>query len=64
MIINVSVFNFSKAKDNLIGVGDVGDYFFTKLWNYCGFGGWERAGGGGVTTAGVGLRGIEIGIGF
>jgi len=30
------LFNLDKAKDNLVGLGD---YFFTKLWNYCGFGG-------------------------
>jgi len=64
LIINVSVFNFSKAKDNLIGVGDVGDYFFTKVWNYCGFGGGEGSGGGARGAGGIGLRGIEIGMGF
>ena len=37
------LFNLDKANDNLVGLGD---YFFTKLWNYCGFGGGERAGGG------------------
>jgi hypothetical protein len=33
---------------------------FYQLWNYCGFGGWERGGGGGCTTAGLGWKGIEI----
>jgi len=27
---------------------------FYQLWNYCGFGGWERAGGGAGGAGGVG----------
>jgi hypothetical protein len=47
------LFNLDKAKDNLVGLGD---YFFTKLWNYCGFGGGERAGGGARGAGGIGWR--------
>jgi len=37
---------------------------FFQLWNYCGFGGWERAGGGAGCADGIGLKGIEMGMGF
>jgi len=37
---------------------------FYQLWNYCGFGCVERDGGDARGAGGIGLRGIEIGMGF
>ncbi len=46
------LFNFSKTKDNLIGIGDVGDYFLPAmelLWIWgLGWNGGSAGGAGGI----------------
>jgi len=40
----------------------VWDYFFTDLWNFCGFGDWEWSGGVDGGAGGIGWRVIKFNV--